>query len=99
VVAVLLLLPPLVLLVLFALSNPQPVELRLWPFDLAWRTSLALAVLVPAGGAFLLGAVIAWSSALPERWRAWRAAGRLRSELGESRAREAAAARLTGPSS
>jgi len=87
--------PLLLLLVLFALSNTQTVEFRLWPFDLAWVAPLALAVLVAAAGAFLLGAVIVWASSLPHRRRArelQRAADLLRAELEALKAREAARA-------
>jgi Pyruvate/2-oxoacid:ferredoxin oxidoreductase gamma subunit len=51
------------------LSNPQSIELRLWPFDLAWTASAAIAVLSIAAIAFLLGALIAWAAALPARRR------------------------------
>ena len=44
----LLFVPLLVLLALFALSNPQDVEIRLWPFDLAWVSPLGVAVLLLA---------------------------------------------------
>jgi len=38
-------LPLAILVVLFMLSNPQSIELRLWPFDLAWTASASIAVL------------------------------------------------------
>jgi len=62
-------LPLAVLVVLFLLSNPQSIELRLWPFDVAWTASAAIAVLSIAAFAFLLGALIAWAAALPARRR------------------------------
>jgi Pyruvate/2-oxoacid:ferredoxin oxidoreductase gamma subunit len=62
-------LPLAILVVLFMLSNPQSIELRLWPFDLAWTASAAIAVLSIAAIAFLLGALIAWAAALPARRR------------------------------
>jgi uncharacterized integral membrane protein len=62
-------LPLAILVVLFMLSNPQSIELRLWPFDLAWTASAAIAVLSIAAMAFLLGALIAWAAALPARRR------------------------------
>jgi len=65
--------PLLLLLVLFALSNPQPVRLTIWPFDLALEAPLSLAVLLAMGAAFLLGALIAWLGTLPARGRARRA--------------------------
>lgn len=90
--------------VLFALSNRQPVELRLWPFDLSWTMPLALAVLVPVAVSFLLGAAIVWLSDLPARRRGWsarRRADALQRELDGIREAEKAAAadRLAGTSS
>ena len=71
-------LPLAVLVVLFLLSNPQSIELRLWPFDVAWAASAAIAVLSIAAFAFLLGALIAWAAALPARRRGRAGAGRCR---------------------
>ena len=62
-------LPLAILVVLFMLSNPQSIELRLWPFDVAWTASASIAVLSIAAVAFLLGALIAWASAVPARRR------------------------------
>ena len=62
-------LPLAVLVVLFLLSNPQSIELRLWPFDVAWAASAAIAVRSIAAFAFLLGALMAWAAALPARRR------------------------------
>ena len=62
-------LPLAILVVLFMLSNPQSIELRLWPFDVAWTASAAIAVLSIAAVAFLLGALIAWAAAVPARRR------------------------------
>ncbi len=81
-----LLAPVALLLVLFGLSNRHMVALKLWPFDLEWDAPLAVAVLVAAGLAFLLGAAIAWASSLPYRRRARRmeeAARLLEAELAE----------------
>jgi uncharacterized integral membrane protein len=88
--------PLLIVLALFALSNPQDVEIRLWPFDLAWVSPLGIAVLVLAAVAFLLGAGIAWAASLPLRRRAVRieqAARLLEGELATYRAREEQARR------
>jgi uncharacterized integral membrane protein len=88
--------PLLVLLALFGLSNPQDVEIRLWPFDLAWVAPLGVAVLLLAAIAFLIGAVIAWAAALPIRRRAARieqAAKLLEAELAALRAKEEQARR------
>jgi uncharacterized integral membrane protein len=92
-----LMLPLVVLLVLFGLSNRQPVALRLWPFDLSLMVPVSVAVLVFAALAFLFGALVAWLGALPWRRRAKRmqeAARVLEAELAEYRAREA---REVGP--
>lgn len=88
--------PLLVLLALFALSNPQDVEIRLWPFDLAWVSPLGIAVLLLAAVAFLVGALIAWAAALPIRRRAARieqAAKLLEAELAALRAKDQQARR------
>jgi putative membrane protein len=79
--------------VLFALSNPQEVGVRLWPFDLVLVAPLSLAVLAVAAVAFLLGAMIVSVSAWPLRRRLRRleqARRALDAEVQELRAREAA---------
>ncbi len=89
-------LPLLVLLALFALSNPQEVEIRLWPFDAAWVSPLGLAMLLFGAAAFLLGALLVWAAAVPERRRAARveqAARLIEAELASLRAREEQARR------
>ncbi|MBR0658730.1 lipopolysaccharide assembly protein LapA domain-containing protein [Neoroseomonas oryzicola] len=98
----LLFIPLAALVVLFALSNRQPVELRLWPFDVTWTAPVSLAVLLPAAVAFLLGALIVWLADLPARRRGWSAQRRataLQSEIDRIHAAEKAAAadRLAGP--
>jgi putative membrane protein len=98
----LLFIPLAALVVLFALSNRQPVELRLWPFDVTWTAPVSLAVLVPAAVAFLLGALIVWLADLPARRRGWsaqRRAAALQGEIDRIHAAEKAAAadRLAGP--
>ena len=98
----LLFIPLAALVVLFALSNRQPVELRLWPFDVTWTAPVSLAVLLPAAVAFLLGALIVWLADLPARRRGWSAQRRataLQGEIDRIHAAEKAAAadRLAGP--
>ncbi|NMJ41052.1 LapA family protein [Roseomonas sp. JC162] len=98
----LLFIPLAALVVLFALSNRQPVELRLWPFDVTWTAPVSLAVLLPAAVAFLMGALIVWLADLPARRRGWSAQRRataLQSEIDRIHAAEKAAAadRLAGP--
>lgn len=88
--------PLLILITLFALSNTQDVELRLWPFDIGWASPLGIAVLVLAAIGFLLGASLAWAAALPTRRRAreLQAAARLlEAELASYKAREEQARR------
>ena len=87
------LLPLLAIIVLFALSNGQIVQVRLWPFDIAWEASLSVVVLIAAAISFLLGALVAWGSALPARRRARqleRAGRLLESELDVLKAEAAA---------
>ncbi|MFL5251347.1 MAG: lipopolysaccharide assembly protein LapA domain-containing protein [Rhodopila sp.] len=60
-------------LVLFALSNPTPVHLTLWPTDYVLDAPLSIDILVAMAVAFLLGAVIVWFSSLAQRRRARRA--------------------------
>ena len=66
-------LPLLLLLVLFALSNRQPVSLHIWPTDYAATLPLSLAVLGSMAVAFLSGGLLVWVSELVQRRRARRA--------------------------
>jgi putative membrane protein len=66
-------LPLLLLLVLFALSNRTPVRLHLWPTDYALELPLSLAVVGAMALAFLAGGVTVWVSELAQRRRARRA--------------------------
>ncbi len=66
-------LPLLGILVVFALSNTAPVPLRFWPTDYALELPLSLAVLAGLAIAFLVGAPIVWMSELAQRRRARRA--------------------------
>jgi uncharacterized integral membrane protein len=96
-IRLILLAPLLIFLVLFGLSNREEVQLRLWPFDLAWAVPLSVAVLLIAAVFFLFGAFIAWAAALPHRRRAKaleNAARVIEAELAELRAQEA---RQVGP--
>lgn len=62
--------PLLILVVLFALSNTQPVRLGLWPTDLQVEVPLSVAVLVGMGIAFLAGGLTVWLGSLGQRRRA-----------------------------
>lgn len=65
--------PLLLLLVLFALSNTRQVPLTLWPTDYALELPLSLEILGGMALAFFIGALIVWPSALGQRRRARRA--------------------------
>lgn len=65
--------PLFLFLVLFALSNRQPVQLTLWPTDFAVRIPLSLTVLAAMAVAFVLGGLVVWIGALGHRRRARRA--------------------------
>jgi uncharacterized integral membrane protein len=80
----LLLLPFLVLLVAFALSNPQPVPLGLWPTDFTVEVPVSLAILAASGLFFFLGALFVWFGTVAARnrhRRAERRAAALEAEL------------------
>ena len=86
--------PFLFLMVLFALSNPQPTEFKLWATDYAVTMPLSLAVLGAMGVAFFLGALLLWMSAVGARHRARRAehkARMLEAQVAELKARKPAA--------
>ncbi len=63
-------LPLLLLLVLFALSNTAPVRLGLWPSDYTLQLPLSLTILGAMAIAFLAGGTIVWLSELAQRRRA-----------------------------
>ncbi|HET6183880.1 MAG TPA: lipopolysaccharide assembly protein LapA domain-containing protein [Acetobacteraceae bacterium] len=69
--------PVLLVLILFAVSNRQHVAVGFWPTDLDLIVPLAGAVLVPAAAAFLIGGLIVWPGELRARRRARRAETRL----------------------
>lgn len=101
---ILLSLPLLLVLVLFALSNPQTVELHFWPTDWVWPVPVSLAVLAGMAIAFLIGAIVLWLSLIGARMRARRAehtarmleaqVAELKNELVAARARATAPALL-----
>ena len=57
----------LLLLVLFALSNTQPVRLGLWPVEVLVELPLAIAMLTGMATAFLVGGVMVWLGARRQR--------------------------------
>ena len=88
----LLAIPLLLILVLFALSNKQMVELGLWPTDIQIVIPVSLAVLGIAGLFFLFGAFVCWTGTLSAVTRARRAEARarqLQAQLDAARARPA----------
>lgn len=70
---VLIVIPLLVLLIAFALSNQEPVRLGLWPTDILVDVPLSVAVLVAAALFFVVGAFMTWGGSLSLRSRARRA--------------------------
>lgn len=70
---ILLAVPVLVVLVVFALSNQQVVRLGLWPTDIIVEVPLSIAVLVAAGLFFVCGALMTWGTSIAMRDRARRA--------------------------
>jgi putative membrane protein len=70
--------PLILLLVLFTLSNPQTVNLALWPTDLLLEAPLSVAVLAASAVFFVLGGIVVGISSLTQRRRARRAESRVR---------------------
>jgi putative membrane protein len=96
----LLLLPFLVVLVAFALSNPQPVQLRIWPLDfLSLEVPLSLAMLVGCAVFFFLGALFVWFGSVAARGRAARAERRAAALEAELKARNTSAVMPLRPTS
>ncbi len=85
---ILFLLPFLIVLVAFALSNPQPVPLGLWPTDFSVELPVSIAVLVASGVFFFLGALFIWFGAQGARARSKRAERRIASLEAELKARD-----------
>jgi uncharacterized integral membrane protein len=69
----LILVPFLLLLVLFALSNTAQVRIGLWPTGWSLELPLSLAILGGMGLAFLAGALLVWAAELGQRRRTRRA--------------------------
>ena len=93
-IRVIIAIPFLLLMVLFALSNPQPTEFKLWGTDYAVTIPLSLAVLGAMGVAFVLGALLLWMSVLAARRRTRRAenhARLLEAQVAELKAKLASA--------
>jgi len=65
--------PVLIVLVVFALSNRQVVQLGLWPTDILVDAPLSVTVLIAAGLFFIAGALMTWGTSVAMRGRARRA--------------------------
>lgn len=84
--------PLIVILVAFALSNQQEIQLGLWPTDIVISLPLSVAVLVAAGVFFIVGGFMTWTTALGARARARtaeRTVRQLEAQLEAMRARPA----------
>jgi putative membrane protein len=82
--------PVLFVMILFALSNKQVVHLGIWPTDYAIDAPLSITILIAMAVAFVLGGFLVWLGAMGERRRARRAertARTLEQEVGALRAR------------
>ena len=66
-------LPLLLLLVLFALSNTSTLKLGLWPTDYTIEWPASAVILGAMGVAFLAGAFLVWVGEMGQRRRARRA--------------------------
>ena len=66
-------LPLLLLLAVFALSNREPARFSFWPTDLSVELPLSLAILGSAAIAFLFGGLLVWLTTLAQSRRARRA--------------------------
>ena len=62
--------PFLMVLVIFVLSNREPVTVGFWPTDARWDMPLSGALLIVAAVALSVGAVMVWISELRQRRRA-----------------------------
>ena len=78
--------PVLLVLVIFALSNRQVVQLGLWPTDIMVDAPLSITVLVAAGLFFIGGAFMTWGSSVVMRARAQQAERTVRQLEAEVRA-------------
>lgn len=66
-------LPLLLLMVVFALSNRAAVTLGFWPTDFSLEVPLSLAILAAMAIGFVVGGFLVWLSVLAQRARARRA--------------------------
>ena len=70
--------PLLLIMILFALSNREPVQLGLFPTDFSIEVPLSVALLIAMGLGFFLGGLLVWFTALRHRREARHAAETVR---------------------
>jgi uncharacterized integral membrane protein len=98
-IRILISIPLLIVLIAFALSNQQPVQLGLWPTDIVLSVPLSVAILVAAAIFFVVGAFMTWAGAVASRGRARRAersVRELRAQVAVLRDQQAEARRTAG---
>ncbi len=78
--------PVLIILVAFALSNQQVVQLGLWPTDIVIDAPLSITILVASGLFFIIGAFMTWGAGLVTASRARHAERTVRQLEAEVRA-------------
>lgn len=69
-IRLLLLIPVLILIIAFALSNQAPVQLGLWPTGITTELPLSIAVLAIGAMCFVLGAAFTWAGRIAATARA-----------------------------
>ena len=77
-IQILISIPLLIVLIAFALSNQQPVQLGIWPTDIQIEIPVAVAILVASGIFFVVGAFLTWTGTVASRARARRAERQVR---------------------
>jgi uncharacterized integral membrane protein len=87
--------PLLLLMVLFALSNREPVQLGLFPTDFTVEVPLSVAILAAMAIGFFLGGLRLWFTALHHRRAHRRAEEKVR--LQEAKLQELNARSSSGP--
>ena len=86
---ILLAVPVLIILVAFALSNRQVVQLGLWPTDITLNAPLSITILVASGLFFIVGALMTWGAGVMTASRARQAERTVRQLEAEVRALKA----------
>lgn len=87
--------PVLIILVAFALSNRQVVQLGLWPTDIVVNAPLSITILMASGLFFIVGALMTWGVGVVTASRARhaeRTVRQLEAEVRALRARPGSAA-------